>query len=74
MTSWQNISQTVNNQFNDKIKTIDKMKLVLNELNPKTALKRGYAIINGVLDSGKIIKIETFDKLITAEVKDVKRK
>lgn len=50
-------------------------KLVnLELLNPKNVLKRGYAIVMGTPRLGGIINIETVNKIIKAEVKDVQPK
>ena len=47
---------------------------MINSYNPEIVLKRGYAIINGEIELGKIINIETRDNIISAEVKDVRKK
>ncbi len=43
-------------------------------VNPRSILKRGYAIIRGDPEVGSSIKIETLQQIITAEVKDVNQK
>ena len=49
-------------------------KKVLMGLNPEKILERGYAIIKGIAKVGSIIQVETFDKEIEAEIKQIKRK
>ena len=53
---------------------LGRIKAVLNQLNPKTVLERGYAILRGVYKVGENIKIETNKVIMEAEIKDVKRK
>lgn len=47
---------------------------VLAELDPEKVLSRGYAIIRGSVEPGKIIEIESKNIKATAEVKDVTNK
>jgi exodeoxyribonuclease VII large subunit len=47
---------------------------VLAELNPYKVLARGYALVRGTLKTGETIEIEKSDRLISAEVKDVRKK
>lgn len=44
---------------------------ILQNLNPETLLRRGYAIITGKLSPGQEIQITTSKKLLTAEIKNV---
>ncbi|MFI5212369.1 MAG: exodeoxyribonuclease VII large subunit [Candidatus Saccharimonadales bacterium] len=44
------------------------IRRILNELNPRTVLARGYAIVRGDLQPGQVIEIEKSDILVTAEV------
>lgn len=50
------------------------LRRVLLQLDPKTVLERGYALVHGIIQPGKEIKIEKSDIVITAEVKDVRNK
>lgn len=45
---------------------------VINQLNPKTVLARGYALVRGEVKVGSEIEIETKSRIIKAEVTDVK--
>ena len=47
---------------------------ILEQLNPDNVLKRGYAIVRGVVDVGNVVKITTIDKEIKAEIKDVRKR
>jgi exodeoxyribonuclease VII large subunit len=47
---------------------------VLMQLDPRTVLARGYAIIRGDIREGSMIEIEKSDILITAEVRHVNKK
>ncbi len=44
---------------------------ILESLNPVNVLKRGYAIVTGQVQVGKLLEITTINQTITAEVKDV---
>ena len=48
-------------------------KRLLENLNPQRILRQGYAILRGNIEVGEQILIETIDKKITAEVKNVKQ-
>lgn len=53
---------------------VGSIKRIIGQLNPRLALKRGYAIVMGDVKPGGVIEIEKSDTLITAEVKDVRQK
>lgn len=44
---------------------------ILEALNPEKVLKQGYAILSGKVSPGSVVNITTFDKEITAEVKEM---
>ena len=44
---------------------------ILEALNPEKVLRQGYAILTGKVSPGSAINITTFDKEITAEVKEI---
>lgn len=50
------------------------LRQVIRQLDPKSVLRRGYAIVKGELQKGSVIEIEKNDILITAEVRDVRKK
>lgn len=45
---------------------------LLESLSPEKVLKQGYAILSGNLSPGNVVKITTYEKLITAKVENVK--
>jgi exodeoxyribonuclease VII large subunit len=47
---------------------------ILENLNPEKVLRQGYAILRGEAEIGRNLQIETSEKIITAEVKNVERK
>lgn len=57
------------NRYDEELKSRNRL---LTELDPNRALRRGYAIIRGVINPGEEIMIQMEQKRITAEVKDVK--
>lgn len=44
---------------------------ILEALNPEKVLRQGYAILSGKVSPGSAINITTYDKEITAEVKEI---
>ena len=50
------------------------LQQVIKQLDPRTILKRGYAIIRGSLTVGAVIEVEKSDILVVAEVKNVKER
>ncbi len=50
------------------------IKMILNHLDPKKVLERGYALIRGIQKVGQIIDIETKNNIMKAEVKNVTSK
>ena len=46
---------------------------ILESYNPQNILSKGYALVSGKLVVGEEITIQTIDKKITAEVKNVER-
>ncbi|MDO4902203.1 MAG: exodeoxyribonuclease VII large subunit [bacterium] len=53
---------------------ISSKRRLLENLNPESVLKKGYAIVRGVLSEKQEIEIELFQKIIKAEVKNVREK
>jgi exodeoxyribonuclease VII large subunit len=47
---------------------------ILENLNPEKVLRQGYAVLRGEAEIGRDLQIETSDKIILAEVKNVERK
>lgn len=44
---------------------------ILEALNPEKVLQQGYAILSGKVSPGSVVNITTYDKEITAEVKEI---
>ncbi len=59
------------------MKIVDHRKILSNQikilaaLNPEKILKQGYAILNGKISPGSVVKITTYDKEIKAEIKEI---
>ena len=49
-------------------------KKILTVLNPENVLRQGYAIINGKVDIGNVVKITTMANEIDAEIKQIKER
>ena len=48
--------------------------MMLGALNPEVVLKQGYAILNGKISPGNIVKITTFDSEIMTLIQEVKER
>ena len=62
----------LNNIFEQQ-REIQAKKRILESCNPQNILSKGYALVSGKLAAGEEITIQTIDKKITAEVKNVER-
>ena len=62
----------LNNIFEQQ-REIQAKKRILESNNPQNILSKGYALVSGKLVAGEEITIQTIDKKITAEVKNVER-
>ena len=62
----------LNNVFEQQ-REIQAKKRILESYNPQNILSKGYALVSGKLAAGEEIMIQTIDKKITAEVKNVER-
>ena len=58
-------------QIRDAQAKVSHQLKVLVAMNPEMVLKRGYAILNGDISPGNVVKITTINKEIKAEVKEV---
>ncbi len=70
----QSISIDILAKIQFEIKKIHEKQKILDALNPETVLKQGYAILDGNLSPGNVVKITTFDKIIETEVKNVRKR
>ena len=57
--------------IDERLRQIESLKNVLLQLDPKTVLARGYAVIRGNIKLGAMIEIETNKVIMKAEVKNV---
>lgn len=67
----QQLGQEILHRITLNIQHIQETTKILDSLSPENILKRGYAIITGKLSPGNVVKITTFDKIITTEVQNV---
>ena len=84
-TALQEQKRQVNNLLGNALRSIEQrvqsakhqatsLSAVLLQLDPRTVLARGYALVRGDIDVGNLIEIETQKSIIKAEVKDVKER
>jgi len=66
--------RTISHAEQDYTRQFDARRKILAELNPYKVLARGYALVRGEVRVGETIEIEKSDRLISAEVKDVRKK
>ncbi|MCL2869692.1 exodeoxyribonuclease VII large subunit [Candidatus Saccharibacteria bacterium] len=68
------LGQYMTQQLNVKLDYVKQQIRLAEQLNPENTLKRGYALLTGSVVSGGVVNITTYDKLITAEVKNVTKR
>jgi exodeoxyribonuclease VII large subunit len=66
--------EAISRHYNDHEARFEAKRKLLAELSPHRVLARGYALVRGEVQPGKVIEIEKSDKLIIAEVRDVREK
>lgn len=71
-TNIADIKQKIFIEIDAMDRKLDSTMKILEALNPEKVLKQGYAIINGKISPGNIVKITTHTKEINAEIKNVK--
>lgn len=64
----------IRERLDDHFEQFAALRLALSQANPENILKRGYALLRGEVRLGAELSIETYQALITAEVKDVRSK
>ena len=67
----QEIRDRILQNILDQKREIQAKKRILESYNPQNILSKGYALVSGKLAAGEEITIQTIDKKITAEVKNV---
>lgn len=65
------IFDTINLRIHDMERMLKSKFQILEAHNPERVLKQGYAILNGKISVGNVVKITTFEKQIKAEVKEI---
>lgn len=50
------------------------LRVAVSQVNPDNVLKRGYALLRGETTVGGKIEVETFERIVEAEVKNVRQK
>jgi exodeoxyribonuclease VII large subunit len=64
----------IQERLDDTFDRLGTLRVAIAQVNPDNVLRRGYALLRGSQEVGKNLEIETYDKTITAEVKDVRAK
>lgn len=68
------IGQALNGRLESFRHQLDGLGQFFAAVNPETVLAKGYALVRGSLAVGNQVEIETMEKIIKAEVKDVKKR
>ena len=68
------IYEKIKNAINLNLENLKQKIVMLEALNPEKVLKQGYAILNGKISPGNVVKITTFTQEINAEIKNVKKR
>lgn len=58
----------------EQVQGLDSYRKILSAYNPMAVLQRGYAIVRGNVEVGSTITVEQSQQIITAEVRDVKKR
>ena len=64
------IKKVVEMKIGELSETLKNQIKILEAYNPETVLKQGYAILEGKINVGNVVKITTIDKNIKAEIKE----
>jgi len=73
-TTLSTILVQAEDRIQQRLEQLNGIRSVLAQLDPRTVLARGYALIRGTRRVGEMIEIETNATIIKAEVKDVQVK
>lgn len=68
------VYEKIKNAINLNLENLKQKIVMLEALNPEKVLKQGYAILNGKISPGNVVKITTLTQEINAEIKDVKKR
>lgn len=64
----------ISHQIDQNLRHVAETRKILQSLNPENVLQRGYAIITGKQSPGSEITITTNQKILTAEITNVKER
>lgn len=64
----------ISHQIDQNLRHVAETRKILQSLNPENVLQRGYAIITGKQSPGSEITITTHQKILTAEITNVKKR
>ena len=70
----QRTISVIDERCSKKSSELDHFRQMLSAYDPMSVLKRGYAIVRGVVGVGRSITIEQSQQIITAEVKNVEKR
>lgn len=64
----------IRERLDDSFDRLATLRVAIAQLNPENVLQRGYALVRGEVVTGAAIEIETSNKIIQAEVRNVREK
>ena len=70
----EEVPRSIKGRHDQYLRQLEYKRQILAELDPKKVLRRGYALVRGVLEAGSVIEIETKNNIAKAEVTHVKTK
>lgn len=70
----ENVINLINLNIENYFNKVESTKKIIHQLDPKILLSRGYSILRGEIKLNNLIEIETYKKIIKAEVKYVREK
>ncbi len=68
------VYRRIRERLDDTFDQLAVLRLAVSQLNPESVLKRGYALLRGDSTPGGTLEIETYQQIITAEVRNVRSK
>lgn len=70
----EKVINLMNLHIENYINRLKSTKKTIHQLDPNILLFRGYSILRGKIELNNVIEIETYEKIIKAEVKNVREK
>lgn len=70
----ENLTRDFLQRVDAQLQRLAESRKILQTLNPENILQRGYAILRGKLSPGETIEIQTYQQLLTAEIKHVQNR